>query len=130
MRFGNFSKNFSYVGIGKAGSTAFHGIFYLVFAALLDPESYGNLSYLIALAGTVSIISRFGLNQTVTVYQAKNNSTLSNQINVLAVITTTIASLILLTGVPRRFHRGRATSRVARCIAAPDVRGVRRCPVR
>lgn len=90
------SKGFSFVMIGRVISAGLQAIFYLVFAAILEPESYGNLSYLIAIAGTFSIISRIGLNQTVTVYQAKRDSILSNQVNVLAVITTSAASLILL----------------------------------
>jgi len=97
MTLSNSSKNFSFVMIGRIISSALQAIFYLIFAAMLQPDSYGNLSYLIALAGTISTISRIGLNYTVTVYQAKNNSELSNQINVLALITTSIASVILLT---------------------------------
>lgn len=89
-------RKFSFVMIGRIISAGLQALFYLIFAAILDPQSYGNLSYLIALAGTFSIISRFGLNHSVTVYQAKNNSTLSNSVNVLAVITTSAASIILL----------------------------------
>ena len=96
MAFDLASKNFSFVTFGRVGSAALHGGFYLMFAILLDPESYGNLSYLIALAGTFSVISRFGLNQSIIVYQAKKNQVLVNQINVLAVITTAVASIILI----------------------------------
>ena len=90
------SGKFSFVMIGRMVSAGLQALFYLVFAAVLDPESYGNLSYLIALAGTFSVISRFGLNLSSTVYQAKNDSSLSNSINVLALITTSAASIILL----------------------------------
>ncbi len=90
-------RKFSFVMIGRVVSAGLQALFYLIFAAILDPQSYGNLSYLIALAGTFSIISRFGLNQSVTVYQAKNDSSLSNSVNVLAVISTSAASIILLT---------------------------------
>ena len=80
---------------GRIISSGLQALFYLIFAAMLDPSSYGNLSYIIAIAGTFSIISRFGLNQTVTIYQAKQESILSNNLNVLSVITTVTASLIL-----------------------------------
>jgi len=90
------SGKFSFVIIGKMVSAGLQAIFYLIFAAVLDPESYGNLSYLIALAGTFSIIFRFGLNNSAIVYQAKNDSSLSNSVNVLALITTSAASIILL----------------------------------
>ena len=96
MVFDLASKNFSFVTFGRVGSAALFGVFYLMFAILLDPESYGNLSYLIALAGTFSVISRFGLNQSIIVYQAKKNQVLANQVNVLAVITTAVASIILI----------------------------------
>lgn len=82
--------------VGRVVSAGLQALFYLIFAALLQPEAYGHLSYLIAIAGTVSTISRFGLNHTVTVYQAKNEVNLSSQTNSLAIITTTIASLLLL----------------------------------
>ena len=90
------SGKFSFIIIGKIIAAGLQALFYLVFAAILDPESYGNFSYLIALAGTFSIISRFGLNHSSTVYQAKNDSSMSNSVNVLALITTSIASIILL----------------------------------
>jgi len=89
-------KNFSYVAIGQMVSTALQAGFYLIFASLLDLESYGQMSYFIAIAGFFSLFSRFGLGYTVTVYQAKGKSTLANQVNVLALITSGISSLILL----------------------------------
>jgi len=91
-----YFKNFSYVAIGRVASAGLQGIFYLMFAILLEPEAYGQMSYLIAIAGTFSVISRFGLPFTVTVYQAKKNQIKSNQINFLAVITTSAAAIILL----------------------------------
>jgi O-antigen/teichoic acid export membrane protein len=87
---------FSYVLIGKSFSTGFQAIFYLSFAFFLDPTSYGNLTYFIALAATISIISRFGFNQSITISQAKNNLKLSNSINLLSIITCGLASLFLI----------------------------------
>jgi len=78
------------------GTVILQAIFYLLFAALLEPESYGELNYFIALAGTTALISRFGLNFTVTIYRAKENSKLSDQINTLAIITISAASIFLL----------------------------------
>ena len=37
-------KNFSYVAIGRAVSAALHGIFYLVFATIFNPDAYGQMS--------------------------------------------------------------------------------------
>jgi len=92
----SYLSNFSYVGIGQMFATGFQAGFYLIFAALLEPEVYGEMSYLIALAGIFSVVSRFGLNHSVTVYQAKKKSEIANQVNVLALITSGSAALILL----------------------------------
>ena len=88
---------FSFVMIGRVVSSGLQALFYLIFAAILDPQSYGNLNYLIALAAIFSIIFRFGLNHSATIYQAKKNTSLTNSINILALITTLVASIILLT---------------------------------
>jgi O-antigen/teichoic acid export membrane protein len=96
MSSANSTREFSFVMVGRVVSTGLQALFYLIFAALLQPEAYGNLSYLIAIAGTISTISRFGLNHTVTIFQAKNETILAAQTNSLAIITTTVASLLLL----------------------------------
>ena len=64
-------KDFSYLGIARLSSVALQAVFYLLFAALLEPESYGQFNYIVALAGTFSIISGFGLSTTLIVNQAK-----------------------------------------------------------
>jgi len=92
----NSLKNFSYVNGGRISTSILLGAFYLIFAMTLDPEIYGELSYLISIAGTVSIIARFGTPHSVVVYRSKENHLLSNQLNVFAVITVGIASVILI----------------------------------
>ena len=90
-------KNFSNVGIGRIITIVFQALFYLVIAALIDPETYGELIVILALAGTFSVVSLFGLNISTQVYRAKKNSEITNQITTLFIISTTIAALILLT---------------------------------
>lgn len=90
-------KDFSYVSIGRIIAIVLQAILYLFFAALLEPDSYGELNYIIALAGTFALFSRYGLNYTVIVYQAKKNSEISDKINTLAVVTSSFAAVILLT---------------------------------
>lgn len=63
---------------------------------MLEPTAYGNLSYLIGLAGTFSVVSRFGLNHSSIVYRGKNNIPVTNQINEISFIFAIIASLLLL----------------------------------
>ena len=88
--------NFSYVTVGRLVAVILQAAFYLIFAAILEPEKYGELNYLIAIAGTAALISRFGLNFTVTVYHAKDKTKISDQINTLALISISITSVILL----------------------------------
>jgi len=89
-------QNLSFITIGRMLNAGLQAVFYFIFAAILGPESFGQMTYLIALAGTVSVFSRFGLDTSVMVYRGKNDHQLSNQINVLAVISTTAAAAILL----------------------------------
>jgi len=90
------SKNLRYYSIGRVIATGIQGAFYLIFAYILDPRFYGELSYFIALAAAVATVSRFGLTHTVIVYQAKKYSILSNQANVFVLLTASVASIILL----------------------------------
>lgn len=97
MVLGTAAKNFSFIGIGKTVGLLVQGLFYLLFAALLEPESYGHLSVIIALAGTFATVSRFGLGYTLQVNQSKKKSELTDQVKTLFIILTGTAALILLT---------------------------------
>jgi len=90
------TKGFSFVLIGKIFSTGLTAAFYLVFASFLTPDMYGNLIYIIAIAAVISIVSRFGLNHSVVVYRAKNNSIFTNQVNFLAALLIFCAGILLL----------------------------------
>lgn len=90
------ARNFSYVSIGRIIAIILQALFYLLFAKFLGPESYGQLNVIIALAGVFSVLSRFGLNTSLQVYQAKQNSKMSDQIKTLFLLSTTVASLILI----------------------------------
>ena len=89
-------KNFSFIGIGKFVSIIVQALFYLFFAAVLEPEKYGELNVILALALTFATVSRFGLNFSLQVQQAKKNIGFSDQINTLFIILTSIAALILV----------------------------------
>ena len=92
----NYLKNFSYITLSRVISTVLQAGFYLIFAFLLDPEVYGEITYWIAIAGTVSILSRIGLSQTVVVYQAQHNPEKVARANIFAIFTTGVASIGLL----------------------------------
>jgi len=90
-------KNFSYIVINRISTTGLHGIFWLILATLLKPESFGELSYIVALISIFVLISNFGATNSIIVFQAKQNHLVSNGINSLFVITTFVSALILLT---------------------------------
>jgi len=89
-------KNFSFVTIGRVISTLGQTAFFILFATISDPKIYGELSYVLSIAGTSSVIIRFGFSQTVVVYQAKEKKQLANQINVFVIICSSIGAVILL----------------------------------
>jgi len=88
--------SFSHVFFGKTASTVSQATFYFLFAFLLEPEIFGMMSYFIAFAGVTSIISRFGLNHSIVVYQAKNNELFVNNLNSLSIIIISFISIIIL----------------------------------
>ena len=95
MSFSENLKNLSYVSMGRIISAALQGAFYLIFAMILDPEVYGELSYLIALAGMASIISRFGIPNTVVVFTAQGKKLESDHMIIVSLILISISSIIL-----------------------------------
>ncbi len=93
---GTLLGNFSKVLTGRVVATGIGSLFYMVFAAILQPDAYGELAYLIAIAAAFGAVSRFGLNLSVEVNQAKKNSELTNQLNILAFILILGGSIVLL----------------------------------
>lgn len=89
-------RNFSFVLFGRIIALSLQAVFYLLFASLMEPDSYGRLNVILALAGTFATFSRFGLNHSLQIFQAKKNYELSEHISTLFVISTSIASLVLL----------------------------------
>ena len=90
------TKKISFVSVGQIVGTALQAIFYFSLAALLDPEEFGQIGYLISIAGSAALIARFGLSQTVTIYQAKENHKFVSQANILSFVSTGIAALVLI----------------------------------
>jgi len=89
-------RGFVQVAAGRVIPAALQAIFYLVFAYILEPGSYGQLSYLISIAGVASVISRFGLPYSLTVYSAKKNFLFVNQANIILLIIGSVTAIILL----------------------------------
>jgi len=61
----------------------------------MEPNNYGQFAYIISLAGTFSVVSRFGLPTTVIIYLSKGKKQLANNVNLIAIISTSIGSISL-----------------------------------
>lgn len=96
MVIGNAMKNFSYVVINRILTTGLHGIFWLIIATVLEPELFGELSYVIAIINVLVLISNFGFSQSIVVFQAKKNTEFANAINITLAISASIAAIVLL----------------------------------
>ena len=64
-------------------------------ATLLTPEQYGELFFVLGIAGTASLISLFGTENTLTVYVAKNVK-IQATLYFLSLIIGIISSLIII----------------------------------
>lgn len=91
-----FTKNFSYVLVGKTITNSLQAIFYLAIASILEPEGYGQLIYLISIAGVFTVIFRFGFSTSITVHLAKEDYQVANQLNVLSLLCIGIGAIALL----------------------------------
>ena len=89
-------KNFSFIAFSRVIGGGLQAAFYFIFAAILSPTQYGELSYYIGIAVTLSIFFRFGFPHSISVFIGKNEENLSNQINSLAFILSVCASIVLL----------------------------------
>lgn len=96
MKFSKTTKHFSYVGLGKILGSGLNAVFFILFASILQPSMYGELTFLIVIAQTTSIFTRFGFNHTITVFKAKKEENLSQQINFFVLLSTSIGSIFLL----------------------------------
>jgi len=90
------SLNFSYIGLGRLIAITIQAVFFLIFAALLEPEVYGQFAVIVAIANTGVIFSLFGLNQTIVIFRAKKRTDLADQINTIVLVTSAAAALIIL----------------------------------
>ena len=60
------------IGLADTIGSGIVAIFWFYIATLLTPEQYGELFFVLSIAGTASLISIFGTENTLTVYVAKN----------------------------------------------------------
>jgi len=87
-------KDLTTIGFANVISSAISGIFWFYLASLLGTEHYGEVSYFIAIAGIVSVISFLGSGTTLVIYTAKGEKILSTIFSI-TVITSIISSIVL-----------------------------------
>jgi O-antigen/teichoic acid export membrane protein len=91
--FGNF-RDLTSLGIANIVSSAIGGIFWLFLAGLIGAESYGEVSYIIAIAGIASTISGIGTGNTLIVFTAKGEN-IQSSIILISIVLSSIASIAL-----------------------------------
>lgn len=97
MRKTNFLSNFknlSAVGIANIIPTVIGGLFWFYVATLVQVDEYGEINYLLSVAGIAGIISMLGAGSSVTVYTAKGDNIVPI-ISFFAILSSVIASIIL-----------------------------------
>ena len=85
--------------IGTLGSSNIIGstitaVFWILIAGLIGPDSYGELSYFLAIIGISSVIVNYGGNYAMQVYTAKGVK-IESSLYFLGIITSTVAGIIL-----------------------------------
>ena len=81
--------------ISNAGGSGITAIFWFIMAGLLVPSEYGEIQYLIAIAGLGYTISLIGTSKVISVYTAKKIQLQSTLISI-SLIAGTISGLVLL----------------------------------
>ena len=87
-------KDLTTIGIANITSSAISAIFWLYMASLLGTEDYGQISYLLAIGGIVSVVSLLGAGNTLIIYTAKEIR-LQATIFFIALISSAVAAIIL-----------------------------------
>ena len=89
-------KDLSSLGIGNITSSGISGVFWFYLAALIGTEGYGELSYLLAIAGIASTLASIGSGYTTIVYTAKKINILPATFIVTIIGSATAAFAIYL----------------------------------
>lgn len=87
-------RGLSIVGISDISSSTISAIFWLYMAAIMGANQYGEISYLLAIAGMSSTIASLGSQNTLVVYTAKN-SPIQSSLFFLVIVSGCIAAVLL-----------------------------------
>ena len=87
-------RNVATIGSSNIIGTAITSVFWISIAGLLGTESYGELSYFLAIIGISSIIAMIGGGYTMQVYAAKGVK-IESSLYFLGIIASTVIAIIL-----------------------------------
>ena len=87
-------KSISQIGAATAGGNAIAAIFWIYIADLMGQEDYGELGYMLSIAGIASTISILGGQWTMSVYTAKGVR-IESSLYFISIITSTVSAIIL-----------------------------------
>jgi len=88
------SKDFAMLGSGNVLATGISGIFWFYIASLIEVNDYGEISYFIAIASLVGVISTVGAQNTITVFTAKGEK-IVQELAFVSLLSGLISSIIL-----------------------------------
>ena len=87
-------KSISQIGFATAIGNAIAAFFWIYMADLLGQEDYGELGYLLSIAGMASTISILGGQWTMSVYTAKGVR-IESSLYFISIITSTVTAIVL-----------------------------------
>jgi len=87
-------RNVATIGSSNIIGTAITSVFWISIAGLLGTESYGELSYFLAIIGISSVIAMIGGGYTMQVYAAKGVK-IESSLYFLGIIASTVAAITL-----------------------------------
>jgi len=88
------SKDLAMLGSGSIVATGISGLFWFYIASLIEVESYGQISYFVAIASLVGVISTLGVQNAITVFTAKKEKIIP-QLAFVSIISGLISSAVL-----------------------------------
>lgn len=95
MNFFDSVKKIGVIGIGDLAGKGITSIFWIYIATIISPEEFGDISYLISIAGMLSIISGIGTQNVITVFMAKKID-LVKTLTFISIILSIVGSIVLL----------------------------------
>ena len=87
-------KDFFSIGFSNIFGGGIAAIFWFYLASLLSPEEYGQIHYLLGIAGMAQLISLFATPNAITVYVAKNIK-IHSTLFFISIISGIVSSLVI-----------------------------------